>query len=106
MQWWFDVRADSQRYGEGGRDYDGIGPALTIGVEAASGNLVYGAFAGYGQQAMDWGQRRGGFDQSDATLGGYAGWSAGSLWLNGQLSYSQLGRSEERRVGKECVSTV
>src|SRR5690606_38255495 len=38
MQWWFDVRADSQRYGGGG-DYDGIGPALTIGVEKASGNF-------------------------------------------------------------------
>src|SRR5690606_17977931 len=38
MQWWFDVRADSQRYG-GGDVYDGIGPALTIGVEKASGDF-------------------------------------------------------------------
>ena len=105
MQWWFDVRADSQRYG-GGEDYDGIGPALTIGVEKASGNFVYGAFAGYSQQAMDWGLRRGSFDQSDATLGGYAGWSSGALWINGQVSYSQVGYDIDREVQLGPVTRV
>ncbi|MDQ2701578.1 MAG: autotransporter domain-containing protein [Pseudomonadota bacterium] len=105
MQWWFDVRADSQRYGDG-NDYDGIGPALTIGVEKASGNLVYGGFAGYGQQAMDWGLRRGSFDQNDATIGGYAGWRSGSLWLNGQASYSQLGYDIDREVQLGPVTRV
>lgn len=106
MQWWFDVRADSQRYGEGGQDYDGIGPALTIGIEKASGNVVYGAFAGYGQQAMDWGLRRGSFDQSDATLGAYAGWRSGSLWLNGQASYSQVRYDIDREVQLGPVTRV
>ena len=102
---WFDVRADSQRYG-GGDDYDGIGPALTIGVEKASGDFTYGAFAGYGQQAMDWGLRRGGFDQSDATLGGYAGWRSGSLWVNGQVSYSQVSYDIDREVQLGPVTRV
>ena len=105
MQWWFDVRADSQRYG-GGDDYDGIGPALTIGVEKASGDFTYGAFAGYGQQAMDWGLRRGSFDQSDATLGGYAGWRSGSLWVNGQVSYSQVSYDIDREVQLGPVTRV
>lgn len=105
MQWWFDVRADSQRYG-GGEDYDGIGPALTIGVEKASGNFIYGAFAGYSQQAMDWGLRRGSFDQSDATVGGYAGWSSGALWINGQVSYSQVGYDIDREVQLGPVTRV
>src|SRR3546814_2140459 len=69
MRWWADVRGDSQRYGQDVSNYDGGGPTLTVGVDWASGNLVYGAFGGYGRQGMDWGQRRGSFDQTDASLG-------------------------------------
>ena len=98
MRWWADVRGDSQRYGDGGSNYDGIGPTLTAGVDWNTGTLVYGAFAGYGRQGMDWGQRRGSFDQTDASLGGFVGWRAGSAWVNGQASYSWLGYDIDREV--------
>ncbi|HET7656119.1 MAG TPA: autotransporter domain-containing protein, partial [Luteimonas sp.] len=97
MRWWADVRGDSQRYAKGNL-YDGMGPTLTVGVDWASGNVVYGAFAGYGTQAMDWGLRRGSFDQADASLGGYVGWRSGNLWANGQLSYTWLDYDTDREV--------
>jgi outer membrane lipase/esterase len=97
MRWWADVRADSQRYGDGD-NYDGIGPALSVGVDWRSGGFTYGGFAGYGRQGMDWGLNRGSFDQSDATLGAYAGWRSGSLWLNGQASYTQVSYDIDRTV--------
>lgn len=97
MRWWGDVRGDFQRYGDGD-NYDGMGPALSFGLDWASGNLVYGGFAGYGQQKMDWGNNRGEFDQDDATLGGYLGWTSGSAWINGQLSYSWVSYDVERRI--------
>src|SRR3546814_14070883 len=37
-------------------------------------------------------------DQTDASLGGYAGWRSGQLWANGQLSYSWLGFDTDREV--------
>lgn len=97
MRWWSDLRGDFQRYGNGDH-YDGAGPALTVGVDWSSGNLVYGGFAGYGQQKLDWGRRGGSFDQSDATLGGFIGWYGGNAWVNGQLSYSQIGFDVDRTV--------
>ena len=96
--WWVDLRGDFQRYGHGD-SYDGAGPALTAGLGWASGNLVFGGFAGYGRQANDWGQRRGEWDQSEATLGGFVGWHAGNgAWINGQLSYTSLDFDIERQV--------
>ena len=95
--WWTDLRGDFQRYGEGGK-YDGAGPTLTAGMDWASGNWVYGGFAGYGRQSMDWGRNRGNFDQTDATLGGFAGWYGESAWINGQVSYSHLGFDTDRTV--------
>lgn len=97
MRWWADARGDFQRYG-GGDHYDGAGPSLTAGVDWANGNLVFGGFAGYGQQQIDWGNRGGSFDQSDATLGGFVAWFGDSAWVNGQLSYSQLGFDIDRTV--------
>ena len=97
LRWWADVRGDSQRYAKGNL-YDGLGATLTVGVDRASGNVVYGAFAGYGTQAMDWGLRRGSFDQTDASLGGYVGWRSGNLWANGQISYSWLDYDIDREV--------
>jgi outer membrane lipase/esterase len=98
MRWWADVRGDSQRYGEDVSNYDGGGPTLTVGVDWASGNLVYGVFGGYGRQSMDWGQRRGSFDQTDASLGGFAGWYGARAWANAQASYSWLGFDTDRDV--------
>jgi outer membrane lipase/esterase len=98
MRWWADVRGDSQRYGEDASNYDGGGPTLMVGVDWASGNIVYGAFGGYGRQGMDWGQRRGSFDQTDASLGGFAGWYGERAWVNGQVSYSWLGFDTDRDV--------
>ncbi|MFC7300926.1 autotransporter domain-containing protein [Cognatiluteimonas weifangensis] len=98
MRWWADVRGDSQRYGEDVSNYDGGGASLMAGVDWTRGNLVYGAFAGYGRQGMDWGQRRGSFDQTDASLGGFAGWYGARAWVNGQVSYSWLGFDSDRDV--------
>jgi len=97
-RWWADVRGDFQRY-DHGRVYDGVGPALTVGVDWRSGALTYGAFGGYGQQGHDWGNRGGSFDQSEASIGGYLGWtSEAGGWVNAQASYSQLGFDIERNA--------
>jgi outer membrane lipase/esterase len=98
MKWWSDLRGDFQRYNDG-NVYDGAGPTLTFGVDWSSGNLVYGAFAGYGRQAQDFGHRGGSFDQSDATLGGFIGWYGDNgAWVNGQLSWSQVDFDIDREV--------
>jgi outer membrane lipase/esterase len=97
MRWWADLRGDFQRYGDGNR-YDGAGPTLTAGLDWASGNLVYGGFLGYGRQSQDWGHRMGSFSQTDASLGGFAGWTGDSAWVNGQVSYSRLGFDTDRNV--------
>lgn len=97
-RWWTDLRGDFQRYGHGDH-YDGAGPALTVGLDWTSGSLVYGAFAGYGAQGNDWGGRRGEWDQSEATVGGFAGWFGESGgWVNGQVSYTRIDFDIERQV--------
>ena len=97
-RWWTDVRGDFQRYG-GGDHYDGAGPALTAGLDWSRGNTLFGGFVGYGRQGNDWGQRRGDWDQTEATLGLVAGWFADSgLWLNAQLSYTRLDFDISRQV--------
>jgi len=97
MRWWADGRGDFQRYG-GGDHYDGVGPSLTAGVDWTSGNLVFGGFAGYGRQKIDWGNRAGSFDQGDASLGGFVAWFGDAAWVNGQVSYSQLDFDIDRTV--------
>ncbi len=87
MRWWADTRIDFQRYDDGNL-YDGVGPALTGGVDWTSGNFVYGGFAGLSRNAYDFGLRGGDFDQTEATLGGFAGWYGDNAWVNGQLSYT------------------
>ncbi|WP_166206738.1 autotransporter outer membrane beta-barrel domain-containing protein [Cognatiluteimonas telluris] len=94
-RWWTDLRGDFQRYGDGDK-YDGAGPTLTFGMDWASGNLVYGGFAGYGRQGTDWGKQRGNFDQTDTSLGGFVGWYGDNAWVNGQVSYSRLGFDIDR----------
>jgi outer membrane lipase/esterase len=98
MRWWGNLRGDSQRYGDGDQ-YDGVIPALTGGVDWTRGNVVFGAFGGYGRGRIDFGLRGGKFEQSDATLGGFVGWYGdGGAWVNGQLSYSQLSFDVDRDV--------
>ncbi len=87
MRWWADTRIDFQRYDDGNR-YDGVGPALTGGVDWTRGNFVYGGFAGLSRNAYDFGLRGGDFDQTEGTLGGFAGWYGDNAWVNGQLSYT------------------
>ena len=95
---WVDVRGDFQRYGHGDH-YDGVGPALAVGMDWGSEGLSYGGFLGYGRQANDWGLRRGNWDQSELTLGGYLAWSAASgAWANAQLSWTRLDFDIERQV--------
>jgi outer membrane lipase/esterase len=100
MRWWADVRGDSQRYPDSGTTdgYDGGGASLSAGVSWTRGDLVYGGFGGYGRQSIDFWAQRGEFDQTDATLGGFAGWRHDALWVNGQLSYTWLGYDVEREV--------
>jgi outer membrane lipase/esterase len=97
MRWWADLRGDFQRYGKGNA-YDGAGPSLMGGVDWSSNRWVYGGFAGYGRQSIDWGGQRGHFDQSDASLGGFLGWYGDSAWVNGQVSYSRLRFDTSRDV--------
>lgn len=105
MRWWADVRGDSQRGGKGD-DFDGQGPALSVGIDWRSGGFTYGAFGGYGRQGMDWGLGRGSFDQTDATVGAYAGWRSGALWVDGQASYTQVSYDIDRAVRIGPVTRV
>ncbi|MCC8362370.1 autotransporter domain-containing protein [Lysobacter sp. A6] len=97
MRWWFNLRGDNQRYDVPG-DYDGGGPSMLFGVDWASGEFVYGAFAGYGRNDFDYGRRRGDFDQDDATLGGFVGWYTDDLWVNAQLSWTSVSYDVNRLV--------
>ncbi len=97
MRWWADLRGDFQRYGKGSA-FDGAGPSLMGGVDWSSNRWVYGGFAGYGRQSIDWGGQRGHFDQSDASLGGFLGWYGDSAWVNGQVSYSRMSFDTNRDV--------
>ena len=97
MRWWGDLRGDSQRYHEPNH-FDGFGPTLTFGVDWTSGDLVYGAFAGYGVQDIDFGLRGGDFEQTDITLGGVIGWRSDAFWINGQASWSNLSYDVDRQV--------
>jgi outer membrane lipase/esterase len=97
MRWWADVRGDQQRYGAPFH-YDGIGPAASFGIGWSSGNLVYGAFAGYGKQDNDFGERRGEFTQTDAGLGGFIGWRGDALWANAQLGWTSVSYDVDRAV--------
>jgi outer membrane lipase/esterase len=97
MRWWVDARGDFQRY-ERGDLYDGVGPAVTGGVDWTRGNFVYGAFGGFGRNFQTFGQRRGDFEQLDATLGGFGGWYGERFWANAQLSYTQLRYDVDREV--------
>jgi outer membrane lipase/esterase len=97
-RWWADVRGDFQRFGHGD-EYDGVGPALTAGLDWTRGNAIFGGFVGYGRQDNDWGFRRGSWDQSEATLGLVAGWfGEGGAWVNAQASYTRLDIDVQRNV--------
>ncbi|MDQ3056774.1 MAG: autotransporter domain-containing protein [Pseudomonadota bacterium] len=98
--WWADVRGDKQRFDAGhmGDGFDGDGPAVTVGINWNNGNLVYGGFIGHGRNQVDFGRNNGNFTQTESTIGGVAGWRSGSLWINGQVSFSKLGFDVERDV--------
>ena len=97
MHWWADARGDFQRQ-ERGDAYDGMGPTLTVGVGHGNGGFSYGGFLGFGRQDIDWGLRRGEFEQRDTTVGGYLGWQDGALWANAQASWTRLGFDVARDV--------
>lgn len=97
MRWWIDARGDFQRY-DHAELYDGVGPALTLGVDWTRGEMVYGAFGGFGRNYVDYGHRRGDFEQLDGTLGGFIGWYGASAWINGQVSYTQLRFEVDREL--------
>ena len=96
MRWWGSVRGDNQRSEM--NHYDGGGATGTFGVDWASGNVVYGAFAGWGSQNFDFGGRRGDFDQDDTTLGGFLAWYSGNVWVNAQASWTNVSYDMTRNV--------
>lgn len=97
-RWWGGLRADNQRYDHADL-YDGLAPAGLFGVDWSNGSgLVWGGFLGYGRMDADFGGRRGGFEQADTTLGGFAGWYGERAWVNGQVSYTRLDIDVDRRV--------
>lgn len=96
-RWWGSLRGDSQRH-EHGDLFDGIAPAGLFGVDWASGNWVFGGFAGYGRLKADFGNSRGDFKQADTTLGAFAGWYGEQLWVNAQVGYSWLDYDVRRQV--------
>jgi outer membrane lipase/esterase len=96
-RWWVDTRADVQTY-DSGNLYDSVGPSLTGGVDWTRGNFVFGAFGGLGRNFYDFGNSAGDFEQLDGTLGGFAAWYGEKLWVNGQLSYSQIRYDVDREI--------
>ncbi len=100
MRWWGSFRTTNQRFGRGGTGdgFDGDAPSLNAGVQWASGNISYGAFGAYGKADIDWGQRRGNFEQTDTTLGGFVSWYGDGPWANAQLSYTWLDFDIQRDI--------
>ncbi len=96
-RWWTDVRGDIQRY-DNGKTYDGVSPAITGGVDWTRGNLVFGAYGGFGFGGGDFGHRGGDFDQDEISLGGFIGWYGERAWVNGQLGYTQLRYDVNREI--------
>lgn len=96
MRWWVDGRLDSQRYAD--NDYEGDGPALTVGVDWAFGRVVVGGYLGTGRQRIDWGRLGGGFRQTETALGGLVGWQGEHAWLAGQASIGRLDTDVSREV--------
>lgn len=97
MHWWADLRGQQQRFVKS-TGFDGTGGTGSFGIGWRSGNLMYGAFAGYGRQDVDFGFRRGDFRQTDASVGGFVGWARDGLWANGQVSWTKLGYKVDRQV--------
>ena len=97
MHWWADLRGQQQRFVKS-TGFDGIGGTGSFGIGWRSGNLMYGAFAGYGRQDVDFGYRRGDFRQTDSSVGGFVGWTGDGLWANGQVSWTKLGYKVDRQV--------
>ena len=82
-----------------GDHYDGAGPALTVRRRLGQRRLrVRRVSRGYGQQRLDCGRRCGDFDQDDVTLGGFVGWYAGNVWVNGQFSWTSVSYDVDRNV--------
>jgi outer membrane lipase/esterase len=102
--WWADIRGDQQRSQNPG--FDGPGLTGSVGIGWRSGNLAYGAFAGYGRQDIDFGERRGDFRQTDAGVGGFIGWQQDAMWASGQVSWTKLSYEVNRQVNLGQASRV
>jgi len=95
--WWFDVRGDSQRYGDES-PYNGTGPTITGGIDWSNGNTRFGVFGGLGRQSIDFGSNSGGFDQRDISLGGFIQWRGENAWVSAQLNYTSLQIDVDREI--------
>jgi outer membrane lipase/esterase len=97
LGWWTDVGGNFQRYDDGDL-YDGGGISLLGGVDWSNRDFVWGAWGGYGQQDLDWGHRGGSFDQSELSIGGFAGGYTEHANVSAQISWAQLDYDLERDV--------
>jgi len=95
-RWWVDGRRDSQHYRD--NDYEGDGPALTVGVDWDLGGVVVGGYLGHGRQRIDWGRLGGGFRQTETALGLLAGWRGEHAWVAGQVGIGRLDHDVSREV--------
>ncbi|QDH71685.1 autotransporter domain-containing protein [Lysobacter alkalisoli] len=101
MRLWADVRGDYQKFDDGAGlmvDGEGAGPALSVGLDWRSGNLVYGGFLGHGRQKLDFGRHHGDISIDDTALGGYLGWRNGQAWVTGQVGYSWSSHDFDRKI--------
>ncbi|GAA4860201.1 autotransporter domain-containing protein [Luteimonas vadosa] len=96
MRWWVDGRLDSQRYSD--NDYEGDGPALTVGVDWDLGGVIVGGYLGRGRQRIEWGRLGGDFRQTDTALGALVGWQGEHAWVAGQASVGRLETDVTREV--------
>jgi outer membrane lipase/esterase len=122
---WLDLRGDWQRLSSNDR-YEGDMVNVLAGFDLLAGNVALGIFAGYGKGSFDFGTRNpggtseipvanaftwesnrdwlysqvrgGGYDQSELTLGVYAGLKFAGAWLHAQASYTALDYDVERVV--------
>lgn len=97
MGLWVDGSYEGQQL-DVGNGYDGQAKSLMAGFDWAAGAVRAGAFIGGGWADYDFDQFGGGFSQDELTVGGYAGWYGGNVWVRGTIGYSWLKHDIDRQI--------
>ena len=103
MGLWVDGSYEGQDL-DVGNGFDGKARSLMAGFDWVAGPMRAGAFIGAGWADYDFDQFGGGFSQDELTLGGYAGWYGGNVWVRGTVGYSWLKHDIDRHI--ELGATV